>query len=261
MSTTSIKGAPYQPDTPGILQVGAAKPFYWLRLGWRDFVRTWSISLGYGVLFALLGWGLVNWGWQHQHLALTLTTGFMLISPFLAVVFYYLSRTLAQHHNPSDPGRFIYLLRRNGASIGLYAVFLVFALSVWERVSAILVGLFLQGDFIGGDYFSLANLFTLEQWPFVSAYFLAGAVLAGVIFALSVVSLPMMLDRRVDTVTAMITSVQVVRRNPGAMAVWAVLIASLMVVGFATWFIGLAVLFPLLGHTTWHVYRELVQRH
>jgi uncharacterized membrane protein len=184
----------------------------------------------------------------------------LLVSPFLALVFYYLSRVRGQHRRPGDGARLFHLLRRNGASIGLYAVFLVFALSVWERLSAILVALFMQGDFIGSDYFSLLDLFAPERWPFITAYVAAGALLAALVFSLSVASLPMMLDRRVDMVSAMMTSLRAVRENPAAMVIWAGLIAGLMVVGFATWFVGLAILFPILGHATWHAYRELVEK-
>ena len=260
MSTAGIKSDVHHIELPGVRQVESSRPFAWLLLGWHDFSRTWFTSLGFGVLFALLGWGLVNRGWQLSHLSLTLTTGFMLVSPFLALIFYYLSRRLAHHHRVGDGSQFFHLVRRNGASIGLYAVFLVFSLSVWERLSAILVALFLKGDFIGSDYFSLMALFTPDQWMFVAAYVAMGAVLAALVFALSVVSLPMMLDRRVDMVTAVLTSLQAVRVNPGAMIVWAGLIAGLMVVGFATWFIGLAIIFPVLGHATWHAYRELVEK-
>lgn len=260
MNTLEVHSGAHHIQLPAIRQVEASRPFAWLLMGWRDFSRTWFTSLSFGVLFALLGWGLVNWGWQSSHLSLTLTTGFMLVSPFLALVFYYLSRSLGHHHRPGDGSQFIHLVRRNGASIGLYAVFLVFCLSVWERLSAILVALFLKGDFIGGDYFSLLALFTPDQWAFVLAYSAMGAVLAALVFSLSVVSLPMMLDRRVDMVTAVLTSMQAVRANPGAMIVWAGLIAGLMVVGFVTWFIGLVILFPVLGHATWHAYRELVEK-
>lgn len=260
MNTVGIKTEVHPIHLPVVRYVDAARPFAWLRQGWRDFSRTWFTSLGFGVLFALLGWGLVNWGWQRSHLSLTLTTGFMLVSPFLALVFYYLSRTLGQRHRSGDGSRLFALLRRNGASIGLYAVFLVFTLSVWERLSAILAALLMKGDFIGGDYFSLLDLFAPEQWVFVTTYVAAGALLAALVFSLSVISLPMMLDRRVDTVTAMMTSLRVVRQNPAAMILWAGMISGLMVLGFLTWFIGLAVLFPILGHATWHAYRELVEK-
>lgn len=260
MSTVCIKPDIHPIGLPGVRRVGFSRPFAWLRLGWHDFSRTWFTSLSFGVVFALLGWGLVNGGWQLSHLSLTLTSGFMLVSPFLALVFYYLSRRLDQHHRGGDGSGFLRLVRRNGASIGLYAVFLAFSLSVWERLSAILAALFLKGDFIGGDYFSLMALFTSGQWRFVIAYVAVGAVLAALVFALSVVSLPMMLDRRVDMVTALLTSLRAVCANPGAMLAWAGLIASLMVVGLATWFIGLAIIFPVLGHATWHAYRELVEK-
>ncbi len=258
VNTMAIEPDIHDIQLTSVRHVPMNRPFIWLAQGWRDFAHTWFTSLGFGVVFALLGWGLVNHGWVLSHLSLTLTTGFMLLSPFLALVFYDLSRSLEQRHRPDDSSRFFSQVYRNGASIGLYAMVLIFTLSVWERLSAILVGLFLRGDFISGDYFSLMNLFTWSQWGFVSAYVAAGAILASLVFAFSVVSLPMMLDRRVDTVTAMLTSLRVVRENPGAMMVWAGLIAGLMVVGFATWFIGLAILFPVLGHATWHAYRELV---
>jgi uncharacterized membrane protein len=261
MNTVSIKPNTQNIQLPAVRVVEGGRPFVWLRTGWRDFTHTWNFSLGYGVVIALLGWGLVNWGWQHADTSLAFTSGFMLVAPFLALVFYYLSRCLDQHHRPMGAGHLFGLLKRNGTSIGLYAMFLIFVISAWERLSALMVGVFLKGDFVGSDYFSLISLVTPAQWQFVTAYVIVGAVLAGLIFSLSVVSLPMMLDRRVDMVTAMMTSLWVVRENPWSMLLWAGLIAALVVIGFATWFVGLAIIFPVLGHATWHAYRELVEKH
>jgi uncharacterized membrane protein len=83
-------------------------------------------------------------------------------------------------------------------------------------------------------------------------------MLATMIFTFSVVSLPMMLDQRVDVVTALFTSYWVVRENRAAMAVWAGIVTLLTLLSLATWLVGLAMVFPILGHATWHAYRELV---
>lgn len=260
MSTMSIKPETTFIDLPAIRVIAVGRPWTWLRMGWHDFRRAWLYSLPYGILIAALGWALVNWGWKSAHLGLTLTSGFLLVAPFLAVFFHALSRRIEQHQRVGDWHQLMAPVLRNGSSIGLYAVMLAFILSVWERISAILVGVFLKGDFIGGDYFGLANLFTLAQINIVIAYVVVGGLLAALVFALSVVSLPMLLDRRVDVVTATMASLRAARENPLAMMLWAVLIVSLTLVGFVTGFIGLAVIFPVLGHASWHAYRELIEK-
>jgi uncharacterized membrane protein len=130
---------------------------------------------------------------------------------------------------------------------------------VWERISAILVGLFLNGSGIG----SLADLMTLEaitqHTDFVLAYLIFGGVMALMVFSLSVVSLPMLLHRKVDFATALVTSFMVTRLNFPVMLLWGAIIAALIVIGMATDFIAMAVVFPLLGHASWHAYRELVK--
>ncbi len=146
----------------------------------------------------------------------------------------------------------------NLASIGLFALLLMFTLSSWERLSAILLGIHLGSGQVPEA--SLAWLFSPENLNFVIAFSIVGAVLAAFVFAISVVSLPMLMDRRVDIVTAVVTSLWGVRENSLVMLVWATVIVSLTDIGIATWFIGLALIFPILGHATWHAYRELVQR-
>lgn len=260
MSALSIK--PHVPgmDIPAIQRVRVARPFHWLRQGGRDFIRTWPISLSYGVIFAVLGGVLVNWARNSTHLSLTLVSGFALVAPFLAVGFYSLSSRL--EHGLVSGGFFhpLTALRRNPASIGLLALMLAFIMSAWERISALLVGLFLRNDLIATGYFSLGLLFDGEHMGFVIAYLIFGAILAALVFALSAVSLPMMMDRPVDTVTAIMTSLWTVWRNPLPMLVWALLIGALTLVGVLTAFIGLAVLFPLMGHATWHAYRDMVAK-
>ncbi|MCA1978880.1 MAG: DUF2189 domain-containing protein [Thiobacillus sp.] len=247
-------------DLPGIDKVTFDRPWHWLVAGARDLRTAWRSSLFYGVIFALLGYGLVQGAWDKPHLAMALTSGFLFVAPVLATVFYCVSHRIEHHHKL--PRLFTPLLawRANPSSLGLYALMLVFVLSVWERISAILVGLFLNGSGIG----SLGDLLSIEvasrHIDFVLAYLAFGGALALMVFSLSVVSLPMLLHRKVDFATAIITSFMATRLNFPVMLLWAAIIAGLTAVGFATDFIAMAVIFPLLGHASWHAYRELVER-
>jgi uncharacterized membrane protein len=137
---------------------------------------------------------------------------------------------------------------------------LLFVLISWERISAILVALFLSGSGIGGLSDLLSVGAVRQHTDFVMAYLEFGAVLAFAIFSLSVVSLQMMLHRKVDFATALVTSFMATRLNFPVMLLWGVLIAGLVAIGFATNFIAMAVIFPWLGHASWHAYRGLVER-
>lgn len=253
MSTLSIKPDTRNIDLPAIRRVEAGHVLLWLKHGWKDLLRTWPASLGIGALFTVLGFLLMEYVWTRPHLALTLTSGFLLVSPFLAIAFYELSR----RHQASRALRFEGV-RRNAVSIGMYALLLAFILSGWERISAIMVGLFFKGNLLADSPLALASLFAPENFGFVIPYLLAGGVLAALVFALSVVSLPMLMDRKVDFVTAIVTSLWAVRENPLPMLLWAVVIGALTMVSELLWFVPLVVVFPLLGHATWHAYRDLV---
>jgi len=247
-------------NLPGIRKVTIDQPLQWLRAGAQDMLKAWPLSLFYGIVFALLGYGLVHGAWGKPHLAMALTSGFLFVAPVLATVFYCVSHRLEHHHKL--PNLLVPLLswRANPASLGLFALMLVFVLSVWERISAILVGLFLGGSGIG----SLSDLLSLgavqQHTDFVLAYLAFGGVLALMMFSLSVVSLPMLLHRKVDFATALVTSFLATRLNFSVMLLWGALIAGLIAVGMATDFIVMAVIFPWLGHASWHAYRELVDR-
>ncbi len=256
MSTLSIKPDTHNINLPAIRRVETGHVLLWLKHGWKDLLRNWPVSLGIGALFTLLGFLLMEYAWARPHLALTLTSGFLLVSPFLAIVFYELSH----RHETLRALRFEGV-RRNVVSIGMYALMLAFILSSWERISAIMVGLFFKGDLASGGPFTFTMLFAPEHVGFMVPYLLAGGMLAALVFALSVVSLPMLMDRKVDFVTAIVTSLWVVRENPLPMLVWAFAIGALTLLSELFWFVPLVVVFPLLGHATWHAYRDLVTRH
>lgn len=247
-------------NLPGIRSVTFDQPLRWLRAGAQDMFKAWSLSLFYGAAFALLGYGLVHGASGKPHLAMALTSGFLFVAPALATVFYCVSHRLEHHHKL--PHLLVPLLswRANPASLGLFALMLVFVLSAWERISAILVGLFLAGSGIG----SLSDLLSVDalrqHTGFVLAYLAFGGVLALMVFSFTVVSLPMLLHRKVDFATALVTSFMATKLNFPVMLLWSALIAGLIAVGMATDFIAMAVIFPWLGHASWHAYRELIER-
>ena len=245
-------------DLPGIRLVPLISPFLWLRDGLSDLRRAWPISLAFGVVFAALGYLLVNFAWSWPHLAMALTSGFLLLAPFLAIIFYDLSRQL-ESATPLSRRHTLTAWRANAWSIGLYATLLLMLLIAWERISAILVGLFLVENVPAVENLYAVLLTSGDHLTFVIAYSLFGLLFAAVVFALSVVSLPMMLDRKVDIATALVTSLWTVRENPAVMLLWAAIIVVLIAVGYLTWFIGLVLFFPLLGHATWRAYRDLVE--
>jgi len=136
---------------------------------------------------------------------------------------------------------------------------LLFVLISWERISAILVALFLNGSGIGGlsDLMSVSAV--QQHTDFVLAYVAFGGVLALMVFSISVVSLPMMMHRKVDFATALVTSFMATRLNFPVMLLWGALIAGLVAIGMATHFIAMVVIFPWLGHASWHAYRTLIE--
>jgi uncharacterized membrane protein len=246
-------------DLPGIRRVSLDQPFHWLRDGAQDMIRAWPLSLFYGIVFAILGYALVHSAWDKPHLAMALTSGFLFVAPVLATVFYCVSHRLEHHHKL--PGLFVPLLswRANPSSLGLYTVMLMFVLISWERMTAILVAMFLSGS--GISLGELLSLGAVQQHPdFFFAYLAFGGTLALTMFSVSVVSLPMMLHRKVDFATALVTSFMATRLNIPVMLLWAALLAGLIGVGMATDFIAMALIFPWLGHASWHAYRDLVER-
>jgi uncharacterized membrane protein len=248
---------------PAIRPAGALACLAWLRRGLADLATAWAVSLAHGVLFAGLGWLLVSHGWTDPHWGIAYTSGFLLIAPLLATCFYAISRALEQGEPVVSLARPFRLLWDNAGSLGLFAVMLAMLFSLWERVTAIMVGLTLKADVFayGNQVFSYTAsiLHDPNHWPVVAGFFAVGALFAMIAFALSAVALPMIVDRQSDPVTALLTSLKAVRSNPLAMLVWAGVITVLVGIGYLTMFIGLIVIFPLLGHATWHAYRGLVE--
>jgi uncharacterized membrane protein len=261
MTDSAIPRVEYLPTSiPEIRRVPASASLGWLRRSLGDLRRAWATSLAHGVLFAGLGWLLVTHGWSDSHFAITFTSGFLMLAPLLAICFYAISRSLERGEAVASLSRPFHLLRDNFWPLGMFAIMLALLFSMWERVTAIMVALTLKADVYAGDSFSYSESILRDpnHLPVVIGFFAVGGLFALIAFVLSAVSLPMIVDRRSDPITALLTSLSAVRRNPLAMLLWAAIIAGLTLVGFLSGFVGLVFIFPLLGHATWHAYREIV---
>ena len=243
---------------PHVRRITADRPLAWLRAGWADIRANPLPSLAYGVLFALGGDLIILAALSHPHLLTVAISGFFLVAPLLAAGLYELSRGRAY----GEKLMFIDSLRcfkRNGQSLAIFGLILALTAMFWERVSAVAFALIAIDTPGAGSVFLHELLINGEHLPFTLAWFAVGGMLALFVYALAVVSVPLMLDRDTDAATAMLTSIQAFTTNVGPLLLWAALIVGLVLLGFATLLFGLVVLMPILGHASWHAYRELVE--
>jgi uncharacterized membrane protein len=241
---------------PQIRKVPFDQPVRWLGEGWGDLRRVPVASLAYGVCFAVAGW-LMAWVFADAYaLFAGLLMGFLLLGPALAMGTYDLSRRLEQGEMPRFRDT-VTAWRPNLANIGILAAVLGVLFLLWARASMVVFALFF--DTAGLPTFTevLRAIFAFEQPTFAAIYFGVGGLFAALAFVISVIALPMMLDRKVDAINAALASMAACARNPAAMLVWAACIVSLIVGSLVAGYVGLAMVMPWLGHASWHAYRDL----
>lgn len=241
---------------PPIRHVSPGAPLRWVGRGFDDLKACPIPSLFYGFCFAAMGLFL-TFVFEHAYqYTSALVTGFLLLGPFLAMGLYEISR----RHERGEPCRLAPTLavwKRNAGNIGIFAVVLGVIFLVWARASLVIFALFYTDEMPNLSGF-LTQVLSLENLEFLAVYFGIGLVFALVVFAVSVVSIPLMLDRNQDAVSSMLASVATLVQNPMAMLVWAFLITTLALVGFLSFHLGLVALMPIIGHATWHAYRDVV---
>lgn len=235
-------------------------PWNWLSAGWRDLWNVPHISIAYGASFAVLAFaltfGLLQFGLQS--LILALGAGFLLIGPLVAVGLYETSRRL-EANLPVSLAEVALAGASAPGQLGFFGAILAFVFAVWLQLAFLMFMLFMGSRGLPpANEFVPTLLFSSHGLGLLIAGTVAGGILATVVFTISAISVPLLLTRRVDAVTAMAASVEAVLKNPKPMALWAALIAGFMAVGIASLFAGLAVVFPLVGHATWHAFRSLI---
>jgi uncharacterized membrane protein len=235
--------------------LGLAAPLHWLALGWRDFRRCPGIGLFYGACFMAMGWLLMALFEQAPAYLLALSAGFLLTGPFFCLGLYQASRRLERGQTP-DLGDCLLAWEQRTGTLAIFGLVLLVLEMLWARASLIVFALSFDGmpDFKG----SLLALLDPQNLAFIAAYLAVGGLFAGLIFSVSVVSIPMILDRPTDAISAGLTSLRLVSTQPGVMLVWGALITGLVLLALLPWFAGLLVVGPVLGHASWHAYRAAV---
>lgn len=233
----------------------------WLRQGWADIKANPSASLAYGIVFALVGILASIVSATNPAFFVAASTGFLLVGPFLALGLYGLSHQIEQGQTPGFWSS-LSGIKDNAISLGLYAVVLGMMMVFWVRLSAVVTGIFfnqMSVDMAG--YAGLWNaLVTMQQgWMFILAFFGVGLLFALFAFVTGVVTAQMLLERKVDIVTAATTSMRAVFKNPLTMLLWAFTITVVIGLGLITFDIGLIIAMPLIAHASWHAYRDIVK--
>lgn len=234
------------------------RPWRWLAAGWRDVTAAPMVSLSYGFLFSVAGYVVIYglYAIDMFYLVLPMAAGFTMIGPVAALGLYDVSRRL-EAGQPVTLGAALQSFLSHAGTVSAMGLVLMLFQLAWIRVALLLFALFFGGRLIPRADFIEIVFFAPESLPFVVAGTLVGAVLATAAFTISAISLPMLLDRDVGVPVAVAASFRAVNRNPKAMALWAALIAGFMAFGLATLFVGLVVCLPLIGHASWHAYRDL----
>jgi len=242
---------------PHVMHVETLRPLVWLRRGWEDVTHNPGPSLAHGLLLVGLGWLVLFMCSTHIDLFAAAVSGFLLMGPVFGAGFYALSRLRAAGQ-PATFDASVDGAVKNGKPLVYLGLVLAALAIAWVWLSGLLFERTFGENLPSISEGSYQTIFAWTYTGFLLTYMSTGAVLALVAFVLSAISAPMIFDRGVATNTAMLTSVKVVAANPSAMAVWAALIALLTVLGLATLLLGLVIVLPVLGHATWHAYRDLV---
>ncbi|MCC2098272.1 MAG: DUF2189 domain-containing protein [Hyphomicrobiales bacterium] len=231
-----------------------------LSRGWSDFLSAPWFGLFFGLVYAGGGWAIVTLASRSgfYFLAYPLAAGFALIAPFVAAGVYEVSRTIEEGRRATWNQVFCAVCGTGSRDLGWMALITGFVFFIWMDIA-----FFTYAIFHGFRAVAIADLLhdIMTTWNGMLFFLtgnLIGAVIALFVYSITVVSFPMLMDREVDFVTAMITSVRVVRRNPATMILWAITIAVLLLISLVTLLAGLVIILPVLGHASWHMYRRAV---
>jgi uncharacterized membrane protein len=229
-----------------------AEPLQWLRAGWRDFAAAPWLGLLYGSFFVAMGWVLLGIFEFAPAYTLAMSAGFLLLGPFLCLGLYQASRSLEAGRQPRLWAS-LTAWRVAKAPLAIFAGVLLVLEMLWGRSAMIVFAISFDGmpDF-GAP---LSVLLSEEYLVFYASYGAVCLIFGGLIFAISVISIPMIMDRGIDAISAGLASLRLFSTQMGVMLWWAAIVVALVLLALLPGFLGLLVVGPVLGHASWHAYR------
>ncbi|WP_136439264.1 DUF2189 domain-containing protein [Pacificoceanicola onchidii] len=232
-----------------------------LKAGFADFLARPVMSGFFGLFYALFGIGFV-WClvWLGQiWMIIPAVVGFPLVAPFAAAGLYEMSRRMQRGEDFGWSDILGVMAAQRKREMGWMAFVTLFIFWVWMYQIRLWLAIILQNaSFSNFDGFLYTVFFTPAGWTFLAVGSVAGAILSAALFAVTVVAMPLLLDRETNFVTAMLTSIGVVQKNPVVMLTWAAIITATIMLSLVPAFLGLIFTLPILGHTTWHLYQKAV---
>ncbi|WP_075880745.1 DUF2189 domain-containing protein [Vreelandella massiliensis] len=264
MSTATTKTRKPVADLPtvkiSINQIGMDRPKAWLTAGIEDFRRAPVVSLTYGLFWVGLSIavtiGALRLGYWHW--LLPLIAGFMFIGPLVAVCSYGVSQAI-EKGRPPHLGDAFASWQPHAGQLAMMGVMMMIFFLAWIRLATLLFALFFGMEAPGADVFYASLLTTSEGLGMLAVGTAAGAVLAFGAFAISVVAIPTLMDQDLTFMEGIEASVRSVARNFRPMLLWAMMLTGCVVLGVLTFYIGLALILPVLGYASWHAYGDLVR--
>ncbi|MGD2076133.1 MAG: DUF2189 domain-containing protein [Gammaproteobacteria bacterium] len=242
-------------EPPPVRAVAPPAVLRWIRLGWTDLRRAGWPSLLHGLLVTVASLLIVEIALLFWPLLPGAVSGFLVVGPMLATGLYALSRRLEHGQRPRLRDA-LDAWRQGSRCLFRFGLLLVLTATLWVAISVLLFQFFIDAD-IERPLDFLRYVVTQGDYAFLEWTVLAGLV-TGLVFALTVVSVPLLVDRDVKTKVALVTSLRAVGENPGTMLGWALFLLAATSLSIATLMLGFLVLYPLMGHASWHAYRDLV---
>ncbi len=246
---------------PEINEITLDHPWQWLANGWKDMTQAPSFSITYGAVFAVVSM-LLTMGMIYEQLFFIippLAAGFFLIAPLLGIGLYKISENIEQGQKVEFCSA-LQAWKRNEVHLAGMGVTLLLILLAWMLAANVVFALLFHKPVPTWENF-IPEVFLSGDSPlFLFTGIGVGGLIALFTFSITAVSVPLLMDRQIDLVTAMQTSMKAVRKNWQAMALWASLIVMFIGIGLVTFYIGLILAMPLIGHATWHAYRDLIKQ-